>query len=96
MTATDTHAGGAAAPGGPDPDAVYRLLIGGEAVAAANGTYAVVNPATEQVVGHAPNASAADAEAAAEAAAKAFPAWSRTTPEPVSYTHLTLPTKRIV
>ena len=81
MTATDTHAGGAAAPGGPDPDAVYRLLIGGEAVDAANGTYAVVNPATEQVVGHAPNASAADAQAAAEAAAEAFPAWSRTTPE---------------
>ena len=72
MSATETA---------PDPDASYRLLIGGERVEAGNGTYAVVNPATEQVVGHAPNASAADAEAAAAAAAAAFPAWSRTTPE---------------
>jgi acyl-CoA reductase-like NAD-dependent aldehyde dehydrogenase len=77
---TDTHAP-AAPPAGPDPDASYRLLIGGERVEAGNGTYAIVNPATEQVVGHAPNASAADAEAAAAAAAAAFPAWSRTTPE---------------
>lgn len=63
------------------PDTEYRLLIGGEWVEAGNGTYPIVNPATEQVVGHAPNASAADAEAAAAAAADAFPAWSRTTPE---------------
>lgn len=79
MTATDTRSG--AEPSGPDPDASYRLLIGGEAVDAGNGTYPVVNPATEQVVGHAPNATGADAEAAAAAAAEAFPAWSRTTPE---------------
>lgn len=59
----------------------YRLLIGGEWVAASGGTYDVVNPATEQVVGAAPNASVADAEAACAAAADAFPAWSRTTPE---------------
>jgi len=77
---TDTQAP-AAPPAGPDPDASYRLLIGGERVEAGNGTYPIVNPATEQIVGHAPNASAADAEAAAEAAAAAFPAWSRTTPE---------------
>jgi acyl-CoA reductase-like NAD-dependent aldehyde dehydrogenase len=64
-----------------DVDAPYRLLIGGEHVAGGDGTYAVVNPATEQVVGHAPDASVADAEAAAQAAADAFPAWSRTTPE---------------
>jgi acyl-CoA reductase-like NAD-dependent aldehyde dehydrogenase len=64
-----------------DVDAPYRLLIGGERVAGGDGSYAVVNPATEQVVGHAPNASVADAEAAAQAAAEAFPAWSRTTPE---------------
>jgi len=62
----------------PDPDASYRLLIGGERVEAGNGTYAIVNPATEEVVGHAPDATAADAEAAAAAAAAAFPAWSRT------------------
>jgi acyl-CoA reductase-like NAD-dependent aldehyde dehydrogenase len=62
-----------------DPEAEHRLLIGGEWVTAGDGTYPIVNPATEQVVGHAPNASVADAEAAAAAAADAFPAWSRTT-----------------
>ena len=61
-------------------DTEYKLLIGGEWVAAGDGTYPIVNPATEEVVGHAPNASVADAEAAASAAADAFPAWSRTTP----------------
>ena len=66
---------------GPDPDAEYRLLIGGEWVEAGGGTYPIVNPATEQVVGHAPDASVADAEAAAAAAAEALPAWSRTSPE---------------
>ncbi len=71
----------AAATVGPDPDASYQLLIGGERVDAGNGTYEIVNPATETVVGHAPNASAADAQAAAQAAADAFPAWSRTAPE---------------
>lgn len=65
----------------PDPDAPYRLLIGGEWVDAGDGTYPIINPATEQVVGHAPNASVADAEAAAAAAAEALPAWSRTTPQ---------------
>lgn len=59
----------------------YRLLIGGEWVDPGDGTYPIVNPATEEVVGHAPNASIADAEAAASAAAEAFPAWSRTKPE---------------
>ena len=59
-------------------DTEYQLLIGGEWVAAGDGTYPIVNPATEEVVGHAPNASAADADAAAAAAADAFPAWSRT------------------
>jgi acyl-CoA reductase-like NAD-dependent aldehyde dehydrogenase len=62
-------------------DGGYRLLIGGEWVEAGDGTYPIVNPATEEVVGHAPNASVADAEAAAAAAAEAFPAWSRTRPE---------------
>ena len=65
----------------PDPDASYRLLIGGDWVEAGDGTYPIVNPATEQVVGQAPNASVADAEAAAEAAAAAFPAWARTSPD---------------
>ena len=61
--------------------AEYRVLIGGSRVAGDRGTYGIVNPATEQVVGEAPEASVAQVEAAAEAAAEAFPAWSRTTPE---------------
>jgi len=59
----------------------YRLLIGGEWVDGADGTYGIVNPATEEIVGEAPEASAADAEAAAEAAQDALPAWKRTTPQ---------------
>lgn len=59
----------------------YRLLIGGEWVEGEGGTYPIVNPATEAEVGGAPEASAAQAEAATEAAAAAFPAWSRTSPE---------------
>ncbi len=59
----------------------YRLLIGGERTAGEGGAYAIVNPATEQVVGEAPEASPAQVEAAAAAAAEAFPAWSRTRPE---------------
>ncbi len=59
----------------------YKLLIGGEWVDGSDGTYGIVNPATEEIVGEAPEASAADAEAAARAAADALPAWKRTTPE---------------
>jgi acyl-CoA reductase-like NAD-dependent aldehyde dehydrogenase len=55
-----------------------QLLIGGKWVEAGNGTYDIINPATEQVVGQAPNASVADAEAAAAAAREAFPAWAAT------------------
>lgn len=59
----------------------YRVLIGGERAEGERGTYPVVNPATEEVVGEAPEASTAQVEAAAAAAAEAFPAWSRTSPE---------------
>jgi len=55
-----------------------QLLIGGSWVDAGDGTYDIVNPATEQVVGQAPNASAEDARRAAAAAAEAFPAWAAT------------------
>jgi len=56
------------------------VFINGEWVEAGKGAYDVMNPATEQVVGHAPECSRQDAEAAAAAARDAFPAWSRTTP----------------
>ncbi len=58
----------------------YRLVIGGESVEG-SGTYEILNPATEQVVAHAPEASVEQADAAVDAAADAFTAWSRTSPE---------------
>jgi len=61
-------------------DKRYRLLIGGEWVDGAEGTTPIVNPATEEVVGHAPEASVAQAQAAARAAQEAFPKWWRTPP----------------
>src|SRR5688500_871504 len=59
----------------------FQLLIAGERVDGEGGGYAIINPATEQAVGEAPEASVAQVEAAASAAADAFPAWSRTKPE---------------
>jgi acyl-CoA reductase-like NAD-dependent aldehyde dehydrogenase len=59
----------------------FQLLIGGERLDGEAGGYDIVNPATEGVVGTAPEASRAQVEAAAAAAADAFPAWSRTKPE---------------
>jgi acyl-CoA reductase-like NAD-dependent aldehyde dehydrogenase len=58
-----------------------RLLIGGEWVAGGDGGYDVVNPATEDVVGVAPEASVQQAHDAARAARDAFDSWSQTTPE---------------
>jgi acyl-CoA reductase-like NAD-dependent aldehyde dehydrogenase len=54
----------------------HQLLIGGKWVDASEGTYDIVNPATETVVGKAPDAGASDARAAAEAAKEAQPAWA--------------------
>jgi acyl-CoA reductase-like NAD-dependent aldehyde dehydrogenase len=59
----------------------FRLLIGGERTEGDDGTYDVINPATEEVVGQAPEASKDQVEAAAAAAAEAFGPWSRTSPE---------------
>ncbi len=53
----------------------HDLLIGGEWKAASNGTYEIINPATEEVVALAPNASREDGFAAAAAARAAQPAW---------------------
>jgi phenylacetaldehyde dehydrogenase len=62
-------------------DEVDAMLIGGDRASGERGTYEVVNPATEEVVGLAPEASVDQVRAAAQAAAQAFPAWSRTTPD---------------
>jgi len=56
----------------------YRNYIGGEWRDGSGGTYAVINPATEDVVGEAPEGTAADADAAAAAARAALPAWKAT------------------
>lgn len=59
----------------------YRQLIGGEFVEGGKGTYEIINPATEQVVAEAPEASVDDVEAAAAAAKAAQPAWAAMKPE---------------
>ncbi len=61
-------------------DGPFRQLIGGAFVQGGDGTYPVVNPATEQVVAEAPEASAADVAAAAAAAKSAQPAWAAMKP----------------
>ena len=58
-----------------------QLLIGGKWCDAGGGSYEIVNPATEEVVGLAPEAGVADAEAAAAAARDALPGWAATDPE---------------
>jgi acyl-CoA reductase-like NAD-dependent aldehyde dehydrogenase len=58
-----------------------RCWISGQPVEGELGAYEIVNPATEEVIGLAPEASAADARRAAAAAAEAFGAWSRSAPE---------------
>ncbi len=61
-------------------DGPFRQLIGGEFVEGGNGTYDIINPASEQVVAQAPEASAADVQAAAAAAKDAQPAWAAMKP----------------
>jgi len=58
-----------------------QLLIGGGWVDGGDGGYEIVNPATEDVVGVAPEASVAQANDAARAARDAFDSWSRTAPD---------------
>ncbi|MFG2139465.1 aldehyde dehydrogenase family protein [Streptomyces sp. NPDC048650] len=68
-------AGGVGGVGGAE-----RLFIDGEWVAPEGGHYDVINPATEEVVGRAPEASRAQVTAAVAAARDAFEGWSRTAP----------------
>jgi aldehyde dehydrogenase (NAD+) len=56
-------------------------LIGGEWVAARGGeTFEVLNPATQEVLLRVPRGGPEDVDAAARAAAEAFPAWRDTSP----------------
>lgn len=61
-------------------EAPQRLFVGGEWIEPEGGFYDVVDPATEERVGLAPEASPGQARAACAAAREAFGAWSRTTP----------------
>ncbi len=58
-----------------------QVCIGGEWFDGGNGSYDIINPATEEVVGRAPQGSVEQSIAATAAAAEAFDAWSRTSPE---------------
>ncbi|MEV0248359.1 aldehyde dehydrogenase [Nocardia sp. NPDC050712] len=55
------------------------MLIGGKLIDGGNGVFATINPATEEVLGHAADANAADLDAAITAARTAFDDtdWSR-------------------
>jgi acyl-CoA reductase-like NAD-dependent aldehyde dehydrogenase len=62
-------------------DFTFKQLIDGEwADAAAGGTWDLINPATEQVLMQVPFGGRADADAAIDAAARAFPDWAGRTP----------------
>jgi acyl-CoA reductase-like NAD-dependent aldehyde dehydrogenase len=65
----------------PDPDRVLPMRIGGRSVLAQDGgTLDVVNPATGRRIARVPDATAADVEAAYQAANAAFPGWSTAHP----------------
>jgi len=57
-----------------------QMLIGSDFVAGGEAPEAVINPKTEETIVDVPEASPAQVDAAVNAAADAFAAWSRTTP----------------
>ncbi|WP_159768931.1 aldehyde dehydrogenase family protein [Streptomyces sp. HM190] len=67
--------------GGAGAPERQRLFIGGTWVEPDGGHYEVIDPATEGVVGLAPEASRGQVHAAAAAAREALGAWSRTSPD---------------
>ncbi|WP_030940890.1 aldehyde dehydrogenase family protein [Streptomyces sp. NRRL S-646] len=62
-------------------NAEQRLFVGGRWIEPDGGHYAVVDPATEETIGWAPEASRDQVHAACAAAREAFGPWSRTPPE---------------
>jgi succinate-semialdehyde dehydrogenase/glutarate-semialdehyde dehydrogenase len=65
----------------PDLYAAYGLYIDGKwTPAAKGGTREVIDPATEEVLGHIPVAEAADLDAALAAAKRGFEAWRKRSP----------------
>jgi acyl-CoA reductase-like NAD-dependent aldehyde dehydrogenase len=61
-------------------EATYSLTVNGESLSAAE-TFAVLNPATEEVHGHAPDATKAQLDAAVASSQAAFKKWRTTTQE---------------
>ncbi len=59
-------------------DEEWKLLIGGEWVEPAGGTYDIINPNTTELVGHAPEATVDQANSAAAAAKEALNGWKNT------------------
>lgn len=57
-----------------------HALIAGEPIPANGAGVAVDDPATGEIIGHVPDLGVAETEAAIQAAAEAFPAWSRSDP----------------
>ncbi|BBC31928.1 Aldehyde dehydrogenase [Streptomyces graminofaciens] len=60
------------------PEPTHRMLIGGRLVGAEGGLLSVLNPATEEIVGHVPDAGDAQLDAAVSAARRAFVTWRAT------------------
>ena len=58
-------------------DNTYRMLIGG-ALEAGSAGFDVINPATEEVIAQAPDATPEDLDSAIAAARSAFPGWAAT------------------
>ena len=59
----------------------FRNLVGGAFVDGSGGTEEIVNPATGAIVAEVPRCTAADVDAAVEAAARALPEWLDATPK---------------
>ncbi|MBN9085092.1 MAG: aldehyde dehydrogenase family protein [Rhizobiales bacterium] len=58
-----------------------RMLVGGKLVHASNGEFdESINPATEEVIGRTPRATADDVDVAVKSADTAWPAWAELTP----------------
>src|SRR6059036_3419729 len=66
----------------PQEHLMAEMIVNGERVGAASGaTMEVRNPATGEVVDTVPKADVADTRRAIDAAAAAFPSWSKLTPQ---------------
>ena len=64
----------------------FGQFIDGKWIKASNGeTYEVINPANEEILGHASKASAEDVEKALKSAQQGFEVWKKTTPWQRSY-----------